>query len=30
MMSSAEAVAGTTVTRHPAEAKQRRMFRFAP
>jgi hypothetical protein len=29
-MSSAVAVAGTTVTRHPAEARHRRMFRFAP
>ena len=29
-MSSAVAVAGTTVTRQPAEARQRRMLRFAP
>ena len=26
----ADAVAGTTVTRHPAEARFRKMFRFAP
>jgi hypothetical protein len=29
-MSSAVAVAGTTVTRHPADARLRRMLRFAP
>jgi hypothetical protein len=29
-MSSALAVAGTTVTLQPASAKQRRIFRFTP
>jgi hypothetical protein len=28
--SSADAVAGNTITSHPAEVKQRRILRFAP